>query len=440
MYKQESSPGLGTTDTERTLRHITCLIASPSDTAEERAVCEKIIAELNKSLGMKLGFLLETRMWENDTRPAIGEYPQAVINDQLGDDYDLFIGIMYQRFGTPTKMAGSGTEEEFNRAYERHKNGDGVEIMFYFNTSSFSMDTDLDELQRVKAFRQNVGSLGALYQTYSGSPEFEEKLRAHLTAQLVERYGGKRTEETTLKGGDNLQSIEQILQQRLDEALVSFAGQPVIWVDPVLSKTNDISPNPNTNFNNRVKLEELVESPTSTIVKAPPQFGLTCLAHRLVLDAWKKGSPWVYLDSRHIKAHHMDKAVEMAAMELGWKAEDVKCVVLDSWNFFDERAAKKLKTLCTSHPDIPVLVMFTIDDAKFRSAVEENERINRDFSVLHLLALPRTQLRKVVAHYNRVREIGDEDVVLAKVISDLHTLKGSSKNLSTTFSDTILTS
>jgi hypothetical protein len=37
---------------------------------------------------------------------------------------------MNNKFGTETKKAGSGTEEEFNNAYERIVKKEAVEIMF----------------------------------------------------------------------------------------------------------------------------------------------------------------------------------------------------------------------------------------------------------------------------------------------------------------------
>jgi hypothetical protein len=41
--------------------------------------------------------------------------PEQLILDQIGQ-YDLFVGIMWRRFGTPTGVAGSGTEQEFDHA------------------------------------------------------------------------------------------------------------------------------------------------------------------------------------------------------------------------------------------------------------------------------------------------------------------------------------
>lgn len=65
--------------------------------------------------------------------------------------------------------------------------------------------------------------------------------------------------------------------------------------------------------------------------------------------------------------------------------------------------------------------MHTIDDSKFLSG-QNDIKIDRTFKILHLLALPRNQLRKVVSEYNKVREIGAEDAVLKKVVSDLEVL------------------
>lgn len=65
--------------------------------------------------------------------------------------------------------------------------------------------------------------------------------------------------------------------------------------------------------------------------------------------------------------------------------------------------------------------MHTIEDAKFLK--EPNDiKIEREFKQLFLLALPRTQIRKVVAEYNKIKEIGSEDNVLTKVVSDLEVL------------------
>ena len=79
-------------------------VASPSDVTNEREQLETLIFETNKIWGRTLGVIFELIKWENDVRPAFGSDPQSVINSQIGDDYDIFIGILWGKFGTKTPV------------------------------------------------------------------------------------------------------------------------------------------------------------------------------------------------------------------------------------------------------------------------------------------------------------------------------------------------
>jgi hypothetical protein len=92
-------------------------VASPGDVADERNRLEEIIRELNITWSRELGIRLELVRWETHAYPGISQDAQAVINEQIPADYDLFIGLMWCRYGTPTGRAGSGTIEEFQFLY-----------------------------------------------------------------------------------------------------------------------------------------------------------------------------------------------------------------------------------------------------------------------------------------------------------------------------------
>lgn len=171
-------------------RVIRVLISSPDDVSDERAIAAKLIDQLNQVLAHFLGLHLEFVGWETSTHPGFSSEPQAVIDEQIGDDYEIFIGILSTRFGTPTKTAGSGTEQEFLHAYQRYQdNPDEVRIMFYFSEVPIVWaNFDLDQLGRVRKFRDELPAKGGLYWTYDSPEEFEEQLRIHL-AQLVQEYG-----------------------------------------------------------------------------------------------------------------------------------------------------------------------------------------------------------------------------------------------------------
>src|SRR3712207_1752082 len=96
-------------------------IASPSDVKRERMMCRSVIEEINRTWHSTHNLYLVPVMWEYDAFPGVGVDSQAVLNSEIGNDYDIFVGIMWARFGTPTGRADSGTEEEYERAYEKYK-------------------------------------------------------------------------------------------------------------------------------------------------------------------------------------------------------------------------------------------------------------------------------------------------------------------------------
>ncbi|MCA9035978.1 MAG: DUF4062 domain-containing protein [Planctomycetaceae bacterium] len=158
-------------------------IASPGDVAPEREVLESVVAEFNLTWGDKHRVRLELVKWETHSRPAIGEDAQDVINRQVGDEYDIFLGIMWGRFGTATARAESGTEEEFQRAYGRLKTGDQVQIMFYFKDAGIPPSRlDGEQIAKVQAFKKKIANeFGALYYQFETTDEFQTKARIHLS-------------------------------------------------------------------------------------------------------------------------------------------------------------------------------------------------------------------------------------------------------------------
>lgn len=405
-----------------------CFVASPGDTQAERDLIDEVLDDINNSLGEHLNFRVESKKWENDAVPSFGENGQAVINEQLLDDYQIFIGIMWNRFGSPTKRAESGTEEEFLLAYNRYIEQKDIEIMLYFNEASINPnDLDLDQVQKVREFKNKVSELGSLYAPFNGTEDFKLKLKKHLYSYFVKKLSGKsnnkelKAEAEILKQLAKKESVSLILKNRLDNALCLFTDHPIVWVDPVLSKTNEINQNADANYESKVSIEEIIEIPKSIIIKAPPQFGLSSLAHYFVKEAWKKDSVWVYLDSNDVKRNSVEKTVKKELSNLGLEDEKIDCIVLDSWTLSLLGALKLLRNLSIAYKDIPIIVMQTIEDANFKIS-ESDTNVNREFEILHLLALPRKQIREVVSAYNNEKQIGDENIVLKKLVSDLDVL------------------
>src|SRR5205085_11009849 len=113
------------------------LVSSPADLRQERDLLYEIVEELNVTWRTSSTIQLKLLTWEKDSRPALAEDAQAAINVQLGNDCDIFVGMMAARFGTPTGRAASGTEEEFERARSRfEQDPKSVSVMFYFKDAA----------------------------------------------------------------------------------------------------------------------------------------------------------------------------------------------------------------------------------------------------------------------------------------------------------------
>ncbi|MEQ1603902.1 MAG: DUF4062 domain-containing protein [Pyrinomonadaceae bacterium] len=163
---------------------ITVFVASPGDVTVERDEVVSVVNDLNISLCPQLGLRLEVLRWEENVVPDFDEYPQAAINKQIGDEYDIFVGILANRLGSKTKVAESGTLEEFGRAYARYQSdNDSVRLLIYFNEELVNQySLDLDQVEKIRTFRHSLGEKGGLYRTYSGSDDFKTKFRQHLTS------------------------------------------------------------------------------------------------------------------------------------------------------------------------------------------------------------------------------------------------------------------
>lgn len=401
-----------------------CFLGSPSDTSEERDICDKVFREINNTLGEHLNFRIESKRWENDVFPDFGKDGQDVINQQIGGEFDIFVGIMWKKFGTPTARASSGTEEEFLNAYKMWEIDQSTNLMLYFNKQPVDIDNiDFEQLKKVKDFKSTVADKGGLYYEYNGSDDFEEKFKKHIQKVLLKKEECSKEDSSEKKNSEPEigNSLLSLFNNRFEDALKTYSSQPIIWVDPILSKSDDIKSSPDEE-DDRASVFDLCKTPLDLIIKAPPQFGLTCLSHFIIKTSLEKYSfVGLYLDAANFKANSTEKAVNAELSNLGVDLKCVKFIILDSWTHTETDNLRKLKRLSALYADIPLIVMQRIDENNFRKTGEDIV-IEKQFDVLHLLPLPRGHVRQVVSEYNNKRSIGDEDVVLEKVVSDLEVL------------------
>ncbi len=177
---------------DQSMRVVRIFVASPSDVESERVCLMHVVDEINRTWGTEACCHMELVRWESHVAPDMGR-PQEVVNRQI-DPYDIFIGIMWKRFGTPTGEADSGTVEEFELAYTSWRQTHRPRIMFYFNTALYSLETheEADQLSKVLSFRTKLEKHGLVW-LYEGVPEFEKAVREHLYKAVRELDLGETT-------------------------------------------------------------------------------------------------------------------------------------------------------------------------------------------------------------------------------------------------------
>ena len=126
-------------------------LASPSDLEDERKATKEMIDQLNPTI-REIGWTIELLVWE-DRLPGFGR-PQAQINEDV-DVCDLFLGVLWRRWGTQSGKFTSGFEEEFERAVSRRRKSESPEIWIYFKRVADTSDSD-EQHQKVLAFREKL--------------------------------------------------------------------------------------------------------------------------------------------------------------------------------------------------------------------------------------------------------------------------------------------
>ena len=157
-------------------------LAFPSDVPKYKEVAKKAFYEWNIQNGLNNKVFLLPINWTDNARPASGNSPQELINKQLLNRCDFLVGIFWQRLGTPTESAESGTVDEINNFIAK-----GKTCMIYFSEEKTNPNSiDHGEFKRLTEFKKRI-SANALFEKVKSPSDFRIKLLNHLTS-LVNEY------------------------------------------------------------------------------------------------------------------------------------------------------------------------------------------------------------------------------------------------------------
>ena len=170
---------------ESTRNVLYVFLASPGDLNDERLIAKKVTDRINHQIGRQLLWHIELLGWE-DTLPGHGR-PQAIINQEV-DSCDLFVGLLWRRWGQPTGEYSSGFEEEFERACERKEQTEAPEVWLFFKeVEAETVGDPGEQLSRVLDFRRRqVKERRVLFKEFSTPEDWQNKFDDFLTRFVLD--------------------------------------------------------------------------------------------------------------------------------------------------------------------------------------------------------------------------------------------------------------
>jgi len=198
---------------EGVLRRLRVFIAGPSDVADEKNCIKTVIEELNRAGGVadKLGFILQPLECKQAI-PGAGLAQNVILEEIPVETWDVFVGILWCRFGSATGAADdntgqlykSGTEEEFVRAYKQYREVGWPRMMIYRCQRSLPpYQVNPGQLALVEQFFDRLSAKGdfpGLWKPFAETTDLERSVRQDFTSmlhQLKDNFAGQ-IESTTM--------------------------------------------------------------------------------------------------------------------------------------------------------------------------------------------------------------------------------------------------
>jgi hypothetical protein len=159
-------------------------LSSPGDLESERNVLEGVVLD-TASLFRRFGLNVYAWRYEREVSPGIGGDSQQLVNRRTPDDYDIFVGAMCRRVGTPTPRAPSGTIEEFLSARTRFERTGKPRVLFYFGSDPEPPRTSEEKrnLRDVGQFRRRYPGL---FSSFKDAADLRYRFQRHLIDQVLD--------------------------------------------------------------------------------------------------------------------------------------------------------------------------------------------------------------------------------------------------------------
>lgn len=196
---------------------IRVFVSCPGDVEEEKKVVEELCQLVNNQLSQQnCPLLFQVCEWKQ----IIGEHgdrPQEIINNRI--IYDIYLGIFWNRFGTPTgelnqktgEEFGSGTEEEYYLALKkREQNKEAMLMYVFFKKQSDAANTEeAKQIQKVLQFKKDLFHTGWVNE-FERTEQFKYKINSILFGITVKFLIANDKRNFKLNGQTSLEYIGEL--------------------------------------------------------------------------------------------------------------------------------------------------------------------------------------------------------------------------------------
>ena len=161
------------------ITQIKVFISCPSDVDPEKQIARDVCDSISKVYGKSRNIQVKPIDGGKDIIPEItGEGAQSVIDSQLKDhDYDIYIGILWSRFGDKMDNGHTPTEWEYEKAFNRMTTTGRPKIQFYFKTKEmFPRNSyEANQLSEIFKFKEERVQPYGYYKEFKKREDFQRE-------------------------------------------------------------------------------------------------------------------------------------------------------------------------------------------------------------------------------------------------------------------------
>lgn len=247
---------------------LTIFLATPGDLSEERHKTREAVDRFCKVMGSRLGWHIDLLGWE-DTLPGYAR-PQSLINQDV-ERCDLFIGILWRRWGQSTGRYESGFLEEFTLARERHGRTGKPDIWLFFKfVDPDNLKDPGEQLKKVIRFKKEQIKLKELYfKEFSDGGSWSDIIYDSLSGYILDITRQESQIESKAYSSLAEHSTEGMSISKLPEEAVNYPEETIALFDNI---ARDLKSSSFVGLDFWSNLRLLLQSSSWFAVKAPWKF------------------------------------------------------------------------------------------------------------------------------------------------------------------------